>query len=50
MDHRKIEVERVQRSGKPVTSPGDRPRPRVVKFLRFNDKMSVMERAKLLGP
>jgi hypothetical protein len=38
MDQRKIEVECAHGSGKPVTSPGDRPRLIVVKFLRFKDK------------
>jgi hypothetical protein len=46
MDHRKIAVERANRSGNPVTSSGDRPRPIVVKFLRFKDKMAVLERDK----
>ena len=35
MDHRKIEVDRANRTGKPTTGPGDRPRPIVVKFLRL---------------
>jgi hypothetical protein len=35
MDHRKIEVEHAHMTGKPSTGPGDRPRPIVVKFLRF---------------
>ena len=48
MDHRKIEVERTHRTGKPTTSPGDRPRPIVAKFLRFKDKVAVLERAKNL--
>ena len=48
MDHRKIEVERAHRTGKPTTGPGDRPRAIVVKFLRFKDKVAVLERAKNL--
>ena len=43
MDHRKIEVEHTHRTGKPTTGPGDRPI--VVKFLRFKDKVAVLERA-----
>jgi hypothetical protein len=39
MDHRKIELEHAHRIGNPTTGPGDRPRPIVVKFLRFNDKV-----------
>ena len=45
LDHIKIEVERAHRSGKHVTCLGDRPRMIVVKFLRFKDKMAVLERA-----
>ena len=41
-------VEHAHRSGKPVSSPDDRPRPIVVKFLRFKDKAAVLERAKNL--
>jgi hypothetical protein len=48
IDHRKIEVARVHRTGKPTTSPGDRPRLIVVKFLRFKDKVAVLERVKNL--
>ena len=48
MDHRKIELEHAHRSGKPTTGPGDRPRPIVVKFLRFKNKIAVLERAKNL--
>ena len=48
MDHRTIEVECAHRTGKPTTGPGDRPRPIVVKFLRFKDKVAVLERAKNL--
>ena len=43
MDHRKIEVEHTHRTGKPITGPGDRHRPIVVKFLRFKDKVAVLE-------
>lgn len=42
----KIEVDRARRIVKPTTSPGDRPRPIVIKFLRFKDKVAVLERAK----
>lgn len=31
-----------------ITGPGDRPGPIVVKFLRFKDKVAVLERAKNL--
>ena len=48
MDHRKIEVERAHRTGTPTTGPGVRPRPIVVKFLRFKDKVVVLERTKNL--
>ena len=48
LDHRKIEVESAQWTGKPTTGPGDRPRPIVVEFLRFKDKVAVLERAKNL--
>ena len=48
MDHRKIEVEHAHRTGKPTTGPGDRPMPIVVRFLRFKDKVAVLERAKNL--
>ena len=44
MDHRKIEVDGAHRTGKPTTGPGDRPRPIMVKFLRFKDKVAVLER------
>jgi hypothetical protein len=47
-EHRKIEVECAQRTGKRTTGPGDRPRPIEVKFLRFKDKVVVLERAKNL--
>lgn len=47
MDNRKIEVDCAHRSEKPVTSPGDRPRPIVVK-LRFKDKMARYRTAKNL--
>jgi hypothetical protein len=42
MDHQRIEVECAHRTG-PI--PGDRPRPIVVKFLSFKDKVAVLERA-----
>jgi hypothetical protein len=44
MDHRKIEVERVHKTGKQTT----RARPIVVKFLRFKNKVAVLEKAKNL--
>jgi hypothetical protein len=34
---RRIGVERTQGTEKPTTGPGDRPRPIVVKILRFKD-------------
>ena len=46
MDYREFEVERAHRTGKTTTGPGDRPKPIVVKFLRFKDKVVVLERAK----
>jgi hypothetical protein len=48
MDQKNIEVEHAHRSGKHVTSPGDRPRLIVVRFLRFKDNMAVLERPKNL--
>ena len=48
MDHCKVEGGRSHRTGKPTTGPGDRSRPIVVKFLRFKDKVAVLERAKNL--
>ena len=47
MNHRKIEVERAHRTGKPTTGPGDMPRTLVAKLLRFKDKVAVLERAHL---
>ena len=46
MDHRKIEVVSTHMTRKPTTGPGDSPRQIVVKFLRFEDKVAVLERAK----
>lgn len=43
-----LQMESAHTSGKPVTSPGDRPRPIVVKFQWSKDKMTVLERAKNL--
>ncbi len=40
-----IEMERAHRTGKPG---GDRPRPIVVKFLRYKDRTTILQRAKLL--
>ena len=34
--------------GKPTTGPGDRPRPTVIRCLRFKDKVVGLERAKIL--
>jgi hypothetical protein len=48
MDHRKNEVERAHRTGKHTTGPGDWHRPIVVKFLRFKDKIAVLERVMIL--
>jgi hypothetical protein len=48
MDHWKIKAERAHRTGKPTTGPDDRPRPILIKFLRFKDKVAVLERAKNL--
>lgn len=47
LDQKHIELERVHRSGKP---PGrdERPRPIVVRFLRFKDRNAVLEKAKNL--
>lgn len=51
---REIEVERAHRTGRPSASRegprprGDRPRPIVARFLRFKDKVAVLERAKKL--
>ena len=48
MDNTKIDVERTHRTRQPTTGPGDRPRSIVVKFLRFKDKVAVLDRAKNL--
>ena len=42
----KVEVERAHRTGKP--GGGDRPRPVVVKLLRFKDREAILQRAKSL--
>ena len=42
MDHSNIDVERAHGTGKPTTGPDDSPRPIVVKFLRFKDKVAVL--------
>lgn len=47
IDHRKIELERAHKTGKPSPS-STRPRPIVVKFLRYKDKMEVLSKAKAL--
>ncbi|XP_078667360.1 uncharacterized protein LOC144909172 [Branchiostoma floridae x Branchiostoma belcheri] len=39
-----IEIERAHRNGK----PGDRPRPIVVKLLRYKDKQNILRQAKML--
>ena len=46
IDKTKIEAERTDLSEIPVTNLGDRPRPIVVKFLRFKNKTTVLQRAK----
>lgn len=45
MDEKRIEVERAHRTG---DSSGDRPRPVVVKFLRWKDKAAIMARGNKL--
>lgn len=47
IDHHKIELERAHKTGKPSPS-STRPRPIVVKFLRYKDKMEVLSKAKAL--
>ncbi len=42
----KVEVERTHRAGKP--SGGDRPRPIVIKLLRYKDREAILQRAKSL--
>lgn len=43
-----MEIERAHCSGKP---PGqeEKPRPKVVKFLRYKDRLAVLEKVKLLN-
>ena len=48
MDYGKTELERAYRTGKPTTGTGTRPRPIIVKFLRFKDKVVDLEKAKNL--
>jgi len=49
IDHRRIELERAHRTGKPSSSlPSTRPRPIVAKFLRYKDKLEVLGKAKAL--
>ena len=45
LDYHKLEVERAHRTGKPSNT---RPRPIVVKFLRYKDKQEVLSKAKAL--
>ncbi len=47
IDPREIELERAHRSGKPSPS-STRPRPVIVKFLRYKDKLEVISKAKAL--
>ncbi|KAK7922388.1 hypothetical protein WMY93_009290 [Mugilogobius chulae] len=47
LDHKHIELERAHRSGKPPARD-DKPRPIVVRFLRFKDRNTVLEKAKYL--
>ena len=42
-----IEVERAHRAGKPV-SRGNRPRPIVVKFVKYKDRSMILQRVKCL--
>ena len=48
IDHRKIELERAHRTGRPSSS-STRPRPIVVKFLRYKDKLEVLTKVKALN-
>ena len=45
--HRTIDIERAHRTGKPAAN-NTRPRPIVVKFLRFKERSAVLQRAKNL--
>lgn len=47
LDQKHIELERVHRSGKPPARD-EKPRPIVVRFLRFKDRNTVLEKAKNL--
>lgn len=48
LDHLKIELDMVHRAGKSVPGKPERPRPILVRFLRFKDKLAVLDRAKKL--
>ncbi len=47
LDHRRIELDWAHRVGKSVVS-SEKPRPIVVRFLRLNDKLAVLDKAKNL--
>ena len=47
LEQQKIEMERAHRTGKPVTNR-ERPRPIVVKFVKFKDKLAISEKEKNL--
>ena len=45
LDHLKIELDWAHRTRKPMAA-SEKPRPIVVRFLRLNDKLAVLDRAK----
>uniref|UniRef100_H3B6K8 L1 transposable element RRM domain-containing protein n=1 Tax=Latimeria chalumnae TaxID=7897 RepID=H3B6K8_LATCH len=45
----RLEIERVHRAFRPRPGPGERPRIIIAKFLRYQDKVAVLRRARELG-
>ena len=48
LDSSQMMIERVHRTGNPTGYSGKRPRPIMIKFLRYKDKMAVLGKAKKL--
>ncbi|KAJ8390585.1 hypothetical protein AAFF_G00101910 [Aldrovandia affinis] len=46
LDNSQMVIERAHRTGNPSGYSGKRPRPIVIKFLRYKDKMAVLSKAK----
>ena len=46
LDSSQMMIERVHRTGNPTGYSGKRPRPIMIKFLRYKDKMAVLGKAK----